>query len=119
MDDFDIHCETFKYFKKLFKYAWKRRDRDKKNKGYYIVFFHYDDPKISPFVQIMHMPLFFRFLKRRKVIKNLYDSYNFSINYLHRDISETRTFDVSDYTFGLACISLKIDMNLFKEFDLL
>lgn len=119
MDNFDIHAETFKHFKKQFKIAWKRRDRGKKNKGYYVVFFHYDDPKIEPLIQIMRMPLFFRFLKRRKVIKNVYETYNISINYLYHDISENSSLDVSEYTFGLACISLRIDMNLFKEYGLI
>lgn len=117
MDHFDIHAETFKHFKKQFKLAWKRRDRGEKNKGYYIIFFHFDDPKIEPFVQITRIPLFFRFLKRRKVIKSLYNIYNFSINYLYHDISENSSLDVSEYTFGLAYISLRIRMNLFKEFD--
>ena len=92
----------------------------KKNaEGYYVVFFHYDDPKIEPLIQIMRMPLFFRFLKRRKIIKNVYETYNISINYLYHDISENSSLDVSEYTFGLACISLRIDMNLFKEYDLI
>lgn len=117
MDNLDIHVETFKHFKKQFKLAWKQRDRGEKNKGYYVIFFHFVDPKIEPFVQIMRMPLFFRFLKRRKVIKSLYNIYNFSINHLYRDISENSSIDVSEYTFGLDCISLKIRMNLFKEFD--
>lgn len=116
MNNFDIHVETFKYFKKQFKCAWKRRDRNKKNKGYYVIFFHFDDPKIEPFVQIMRMPIFFRFLKRRKVIKSLYNIYNFSVSYLYHDISENPSLDISEYTFGLASISLKISMNLFKEF---
>lgn len=105
--------DSFYFFKKFFKHGWKKRERGKKNKGYYVVYLDYSDRRIAPYIQVIRMPLFFRFFKRRKIIRDLYENYSTFTELIWSQDSYENENPI--YDFGLGCIRFKIDMDLFRE----